>query len=230
MPWEVGQRLPQFSSFYISPALPSLFSLDVVVPTQKRHDLLTQASELGDPRLPVWSSGSGRSATPFTPPIFLNMLYDMITAPVLSLPITQHEYCCGIYDMSTTFLSPRKAFLLETGDPLVPVLTWNNTDPLTLTAFSNSVRRAYSSWDFLTAFDPVFLPLSDENALLFRNLDPIVQSTANTSDDASVVIGGPSLSDSVYIPSANASKPSPTGLDYSSGRLSAGGNVASFLA
>lgn len=219
---EVGQRTLLFVNDYISPSLPALFERDSIYPTVERTLLLQQAEEIGDPSLPAWSIGCGRR-TDCVPSGLLASFYDMITAPVFKIPLNRAAQSYGVFDLSTGGLTPRRAFLLPVSNPTTDTLSFLTTD----LTFNKTVRRAYSTWDFLTCFDPAFLPL-DEDGLIFRNLDPISLSPTIT-DEAYAVVGGTSLSDTDSIPPAYAIKDLPLGLDFSSQHLTAGGTVANFL-
>lgn len=244
--WEVGQRTLTFQGDYPEGFLPTLVARDSLVPTTERNHLLESQGQRGDPRFPSWSIGSGQSLIADTTNPLLCALYDLITAPMLSLPLDKLRLCCGLFDLSTSGLAPRRAFILTVNDPVSNTLTWTS-DSFTQSCFGGQIRRAVSSWDFMTAFDPVFLPLVDESengsGLLLRNLGTVTYSSTYssintlftalslpTSDEPFAVVGGTSLSDTTYIPPAQAQRLVPRGLDLSAGALSCGDSVSSFLA
>ena len=225
--WEVGQRTLPFLSDYPATSLPTLFARNEVFPTHTRLIRLDAAEEGGDPSLPAWMDGSGKqSGLTYS---LLRSFYDMLTGARLRLPFERLEQCCGLSDLSTNGLAPRRAFVLDAADPGLNALSWDSGDAGTNAAMGTVIRRAQSLWDLLTAFDPVFLP-TGTGALVLRNLDPLV-STGACPDEAIVVIDVTleSLSDSALIPAALCSRKIPSGLDLSDGTLSAGGTVALFL-
>lgn len=225
--WEVGQRAGDFVADYTSLALPTLFERDVVFPTVQRTRALRAEQEVSDPRIPVCSVGSGRRVD-CGPESLLALFYDLITTPVLGLPIRLASLSVGVFDLATGGLAPRRAFLVETPDPGALALACPSGDDFTDARFGGVVRKAASSWDLLTAFDPVFLPLDDNSALLLRNLDPVAPGTGGVSDEPLAVWSG-SLSDTDTLPAVRASRSVAPGLDLSAGVLSAGGTVADFL-
>jgi hypothetical protein len=219
--WEVGQRTQDFSSDYLRPGTPTLFRRDEVFETEIRIEVLLALRENGDPSIPSWTQGARvfeeSDSIPYLVPSPLRALYDLISnGEARRLVMTLRSFIPA---------SPRKAFFVSAlVDSSLTSLQYQTGDSYTDTRFNGYIREAVSLWDFMTSFDPVFLPLEGGGGYLLRNLDPVSDSLPGCPDEyiAIVPTDDLTLSDSYFMPPAYAHKPIPTGLDLSGGVLSSG--------